>query len=341
MMKNFAAYPLIAALLSAQDVLHVKRLPPANEYRKSSEVLAGTVPPANTADVIPPNGAAAPVAAPPGYKANRDVPLDDNAQKALAIANEYVHRQTIPVAGKDGTVLYPYGALATIICATFRTCTIELEPDELLKTEQHADRSWDVHPWAQEQNGHLISTVTLVPHRIGSDSSLLLITDRRQYDLRIISKTSEYMPRVAFTYPDDSQEAMQAYRDKVALEMARKKAETVPHEPATKQVEVTYTKGYSLQGKKSFFRHEQHPWFWPLDVRDDGKGIDIELPAATQTVRAPKLMAVGPKGFEPINYDVQGNTYKTRTLFHKAALINGTGRKAQVVYITSPRGETK
>jgi hypothetical protein len=56
---------------------------------------------------------------------------------------------------------------------------------------------------AAGQGEESTSVIVLKPQEPGLDTNLLVITDRRAYYLRIVSKPQEYVARVAFRYPDE------------------------------------------------------------------------------------------------------------------------------------------
>lgn len=273
--------------------------------------------------------------APKGYKPLTDVELDHTTSKALALADSYLANPSVPAEGNDGRLRYVYGAgLATVVCAPLHLCTVELELGEVLNAKPTVsdELHWDVLEMAVGAGDATQTLITLRPHKSGLDDNLLITTDRRSYYLRIVSKPAQYMARVAFEYPSANSSNWVNYQVEVAARQAQKPA-------ADKQqpTPTTWTGGYRLSGKKHFLSGQQHPAFWPTDVKDDGKFVYIDLPELITHTRAPILMRCGPKGLEPMNYDVAGSQFIAHSLFEKAALITGTGKHSQVVYITSPR----
>ena len=47
--------------------------------------------------------------------------------------------------------------------------------------------------------------IVLKPQGPGLDTNLLITTDRRAYYLRLLSKSDDYVARVAFAYPDEEE----------------------------------------------------------------------------------------------------------------------------------------
>jgi type IV secretion system protein TrbG len=326
---------LCLALLFAQDVppplaVHRTAPPSQEELQKSIDALAsGEQVPAAVAVQSAVSGT--PQKAPRTYKPKTDVVLDDATKKALSMAHDYLDKPAVPVEGKDGRLRYTYGAgLPVIVTAPLHLTAIELQPGEIVKADQRADQQrWDVFPIMSGDQTMII----VRPLASGLDSNMLLVTDRRTYYLRLVSKPVDYMARVAFDYPESaSADKWQEYEAKVA-----DLKETHPPE-ISKSVEVVWTAGYQVHGKKSWFGREQHPNFWPTSVKDRDSSVHIELPDSIQRNRIPTLVRLGATGKqEPINYNIEGSTLITHTLFDRAVLVRGTGHKAEAVTIISPR----
>jgi len=65
--------------------------------------------------------------APKDYQPRIDVPLSSTALEAVRVSETWRAQQTVPASGKDGRVLFAYGAgLPVVVCAPLRVCTIEL-----------------------------------------------------------------------------------------------------------------------------------------------------------------------------------------------------------------------
>src|SRR4051812_10072309 len=80
-------------------------------------------PPTPGAPVLPnpqegPPLVALPEKAPKGYKIRTEVPLNSSTSAALSMATKFLERPNVPHEGKDGRLIYSYGAgLPTLVCA--------------------------------------------------------------------------------------------------------------------------------------------------------------------------------------------------------------------------------
>ena len=161
---------------------------------------------------------------------------------------------------------------------------------------------------------------------VGLETSLVVTTSRRTYHLKLRSHRTEYMPQVAFIYPEEAQAKWDAVRSREARE---REAQTLPHT------------GEYL-GNMSFDYEVSGVTRWkPVRVYNDGRKTIIDMPAAMAQTEAPTLLVVRKEGglFSDdetvlVNYRVQGDRYIVDTIFDKAILIAGVGRSQDRVTIT-------
>ena len=135
-----------------------------------------------------------------------DVMLTDTAKQAVQFSASWRAQQNQPAPGPDGRVLFAFGAgLPTVVCAPLRVCLIELQAGERLVGEPQIGDSvrWNVAPATYGKGDETTSVLVLKPQMLGLDTNLLITTDRRAYYVRLVSKTDDYVSRVAFQYNDD------------------------------------------------------------------------------------------------------------------------------------------
>jgi len=109
----------------------------------------------------------------------------------------------MPEAGKDGRVTYTFGAgLPTVVTSPMHISIVELEPGETLTTEPAIGDSvrWELLPGTSGKGTALQSLIMVKPHVSGLDTNLVVTTDKRTYYLRLISRETDYMARIGFSY---------------------------------------------------------------------------------------------------------------------------------------------
>ena len=258
------------------------------------------------------------------YKPPKDVALPATAKEALSVGQAWMTEKQMPAPGKDGRVLYTFGAgLPTVVCAPLRVCVLELEAGEKLVGEPHIGDSvrWMIAPATSGRPESATSMIVIKPQMTGLDTNLLVTTDRRAYYLRLISKADYYLARVAFAYPE-----AEALRWKTHLleEQQRKEALEASRVAGVESVENLYF-DYRITGGDENMR--------PVRVMDDGRKTFIQMTANAANREAPVLVVVGPNGPEMVNYRVKGDMYIVDRLFERGALILGAGKKARRVEV--------
>jgi type IV secretion system protein VirB9 len=262
---------------------------------------------------------------PRDFKPIKDVPLPDSAKEALAVGHAWLAEKQAPAPGKDGRVLYTYGAgLPTMVCAPLRVCVFEMEAGEKLVGEPQIGDSvrWIISPATSGRADFETSMIVVKPRQPGLDTNLLVTTDRRAYYLRLISKPDEYLARIAFAYPEE-----EVIKWKVQLakdDQQRKEERERSAHPTIEPAEDFYFE-YTIRGGDENMR--------PVRVFDDGRKTFIQMTANAAHRELPVLVVIDSDGPEMVNYRVKGDMYIADRLFERGALILGVGKKARRVEI--------
>lgn len=259
--------------------------------------------------------------APADFTPPKDVALSPTAKEALSVSQAWMTEKQTPAPGKDGRVLYTFGAgLPTVVCAPLRVCVIELEPGEKLVGEPHIGDSirWLISPASSGRAEFATSMIVIKPKQSGLDTNLLVTTDRRAYYLRLISKSDDYLARVAFAYPEE--EAIKWKLHFAEQEQRRKEELEATQIAPVESLEKLYF-DYRIEGGDENMR--------PIRVVDDGKKTFIQMTPNAAHRELPVLVVVGLSGPEMVNYRVKGDMYIVDRLFERGALILGVGKKAR------------
>jgi len=267
------------------------------------------------------------IGVPSDFKPKTDVQLTQTAKEAVQMSETWMAEHNQIAAGRDGRVLYSYGAgLPTMVCAPLRVCIIELQAGEKLVGEPNIGDSvrWNLSPASYGNGESATSVIVLKPQTAGLDTNLLITTDRRAYYLRLLSKPEDYVARVAFAYPGDD-ENERKWRIQVEQQKEQQRKTTRIAELPANAVESMHF-SYRIKGGDDVTR--------PVRVFDDGKKTYIQMNPAVKNREAPVLVIVGPDGKqEMVNYRVKEDLYIVDRLFERAALILGSGKKARKVEI--------
>ena len=269
-------------------------------------------------------------AVPKDFVEHKNIVLSQSAQAGVALSESLQSEKNMPVPTKDGRILYTYGVgLPTAVCAPFRVCTIELQPGEKMTGEPKIgdDVRWLVEPGTSGTGDAATPLLLIKPRQDGLDTNMVVTTDRRTYYVRLISKTTDYIARMAFNYPDDEKIKWDAYLQKQKQEEAEERAASRVDGIAPGGMDSLFF-DYEIKGS------DHDPSIRPIRVLDDGVKTYIVMSALAEHRELPTLVIHGVDGNEMVNYRVKGDTYIVDRLFDRAALLLGVGKHQEKVEIT-------
>lgn len=249
----------------------------------------------------------------PLLQGGKDPALNAKEWAAAKLAYGWISAEDKPTMGKNGQILYLYGAtLPTIVCAPLKVCDLELQPGERVKDLQVSDTvRWQASPGRSGPDGNETTHVLIKPTQVGIEGNMVILTDRRTYHLKLLARKSNWMPRVAFAYPEDISAEWQAYHGQEQAAQKRR----ILDGTGEKIDDLDF--GYELDGDA--------PWK-PVRVYNNGIKTVIEMPNTMRQTEAPALLVLDDDDDEQlVNYRVHGDRYIVDQIFTKAVLIAGVG----------------
>lgn len=231
------------------------------------------------------------------------------------------------ITGMDRSVTFAYGQnLPTVICAPLHVCELSLQPGESIQSLDVGDTTrWSVKlARTQNSEGQETSHIIVKPATIGIVTNLVAITDKRTYSIQLVSRHDRaWMPKIAFTYPDDQRANWDAYfnQNRTQQEATQLTGNTQPLQAAAR-----LDFNYHLKGDK--------PGWRPVRVYSDTSKTYIQLPATAKSDEIPVLLVLGPGNVEQlVNYRLDGDSFVVDKVIQKATLISGIGKNQQRVDI--------
>lgn len=224
----------------------------------------------------------------------------------------------MPLRGEDGAVEFTYGLeRPSVVCAVLHISDIELQPGETVSSVNIGDsRRWMVKSAVSGGNTqHLV----IKPLAVGLATSMVIATDRRTYHIHLRSTRDDYMARVRFVYADDAAVKLNL------MKQAVKKKRDDDTLPGTHEYLGNLNFDYEIKGKAGWK---------PVRVYNDGVKTILEMPMVMNQTEAPSLLIVQAGEQTLVNYRVQNNRYIVDSVFDKAILMTGVGRKQTRVTIT-------
>lgn len=250
---------------------------------------------------------------------NNETPLSERDHAALKYANQWLQGQRYPYRDGD-RVVYLYGSgQPTLVCAPLELCVIYFQPGErVVENGVHLGDSvrWLVSPAIGADDR---TQLVVKPVDVGLSTSMVAVTDRRTYHIKLISRRRDHMPGIAFKYPGDMAAQWAEYHQKAQQSKAH---QSTPEGVALADLDFNYR----VDGCDGCD-------FRPVRVYNDGQQTIIEMPRRVNHSDAPALLVRSGQGDQLVNYRLQNGKYIVDRLFNEAVLIRGVGRKQESVKI--------
>lgn len=236
--------------------------------------------------------------------------------KAMGISGNWRGGHGVVTKGADGKVIYLYGEVQpTVVCAPLQVCDIELQAGEAVRNVLVGDTvRWKVEPATSGTNGGQAVHLIVKPTEPGLNTSMVVTTSRRTYQIELKSDARRYMARVGFEYPEDVQAKLDA---------------------VNKQIEANTIPGAGVPAENlnfSFYVHGQARWR-PTRIYSDGTKTYIQFPGAMSSGDTPVLYVVNGGQNQIVNYRLKGNLMIVDYMIDKAILVSGVGSQSQKVSI--------
>jgi P-type conjugative transfer protein TrbG len=248
--------------------------------------------------------------------------LNPQQQRAVTLSNQWKNAPETPTLGDGGAVKFNFGGgLPTVVCAPLYVCDVSLQAGEIVNQVDVGDAlRWKVTPATSGNGNTAVTHLIIKPTDVGLSTNILIQTDRRTYNLLLISKKDNWMPNIAFNYPDEAQAQWAAYRQKQQTDKEPVK-DITNNDPAT-----GLNFNYRLSGKAYAWK--------PVRVYADASKTYIQFPAQVKNKEIPALVVMGDsQQLQLVNYRVQGDRFVVDQVIDRAALILGVGKHQQRVEI--------
>jgi type IV secretion system protein VirB9 len=258
-----------------------------------------------------------------------DLTLRDIDNRALELVKEYSKAGAAvpPIMGSSGAVVAAYSSYTPkVVCRPMYVTDIILQPGETVTGVHPGDPvRWTFTP-SKSGSGAMEQTHVLIkPLMPNISTNLIINTDRRTYQLDLVSDAKNFIPSLSFTYPADSLQQWDAF-------IADKKKE--------REGSAVLASGYSIDPEDLHLDYEirgKDTLRWkPIRVWDDGVKTYIQFKKGSvkKSVEAPILVVFEHKREVIVNYRAAVDMYIVDRVFDKAGLIIGTGAHQNRVVIT-------
>lgn len=246
-------------------------------------------------------------------------PEQNLTQDDVKILQQLAKNSKTPFQTNNNEVRFTYGAgNPTLVCSLLHVCDIALEPGENVVDIKVGDSlRWIIERSASGSEQGIIEHVTVKPTDLNLQSNLRIYTDRRTYYLDLKSSAQEYMPAVAFNYPESS---LKKY-NQIKQSLQEYTSKNVVSAGDNLQLISKLNFNYELSGDEQIM---------PLRVFNDGSKTYIQMPPEVFKQSLPALVAINQKGslFKEeqtalLNYRIVNQDYVVDSLPNNLRLILG------------------
>jgi len=244
-----------------------------------------------------------------------------NKMEIAQQTDNYVNNgQADIITRPDGTILYPYGlSEANLTAKRMMYTKIVLQEGEKIMSMAAGDTTrWNILPSYIGDTNSYTPVVLVKPFMGGLETSLSIITDRRDYDITIRSvDVGDYMTRIGFYYPQDKADSINVGLPPDKMDGAENKQPYIDIE------NIKYD--YHIKG--------DHRLSWyPISIFEDGNKVFIRMSDHVDHAQLPVFMALDQGGeTEMVNYRYYKPYYVIDNIFDRGVLILGTDKYRQMI----------
>jgi type IV secretion system protein TrbG len=277
--------------------------------------------------------------------AEKSLPLTPQQSESLRIAH-LAQSESAPVAGEHGRVLYTFGeGIPTVITAPEQLSEIDLEPGEQIQLDTRGLPMLDLGDWSHWTvtprligSGERAQAFLIVkPEFSGQETTLTVPTDKRIYYIRLLSEPHDYLPQVAFRYPEEDQKRkLQSFAAaQTAQHEGSKETDQSKHLKSLDTMRAAKSTAYDVVLNKGAKKHGQY--LRPAKVYDDGVHTFVQLSEAARYRDLPVLRLTSFTGPDSPNWHFSDKdlTYTIDSLTDQIELLSGAGRRQLRVTITN------
>jgi type IV secretion system protein VirB9 len=262
-----------------------------------------------------------------------DLTLREIDNRALELVKEFGEAKGAvpPASGVAGSVVIAYSSYTPkVVCRPMYVTDIILQPGEVVTGVHPGDTvRWTFSPSRSGPSGSEQTHVLIKPLMADISTNVIINTDKRTYQLDLVSSAKDFIPSMSFSYPDDSVKAWDSF-------MAEKKKE--------RESVTAISSGYAVNPEDLHLEYEirgKDSLRWkPVRVWDDGVKTYIQFRKGSvrRSVEAPVLVVFEHKKEVLVNYRAAEDMYVVDRVFDAGALIVGTGARQDRVVIKRLKG---
>ncbi len=262
------------------------------------------------------------------------------ANPALIMAyKSYQKTGKAPHVTTDGFEGFPYDPAQQIYisCQPLHICTLLFQEGELIKDISLGDTAnWEVKPmfvggtWPDGAE-----LLVIKPKATNLATNLVLTTDKRIYNIALVTSSTDYVRQAVFYYPADTDEAIQSAMSTALNQEAQNTQNVIASSQSANGTDINLNDvnfNYKISGAS--------PTWKPLRVFDDGTHTIIQFPSIVNSTELPALFVLDNGQDQLVNFRKKTESdgtvdYVIDRIFTEAVLVSGVGSDQVKVVITN------
>ena len=248
----------------------------------------------------------------PFYLMGNNYSLTTMEKKSLAMADEWINNNSMIKRQKDGSLSFYYGDnMPTLICRPLNATVIKLEKGEEVKGIKSGDsKRWDFDKVENAADGRTF--VLVKPTKANIMTNLIIFTDKRIYNIKLISSPTKWTPSISFIYDKDI--------SKSTLEK-----EEIDIKPQPKEIKIVKAKPKNKNTQKSKYIFESNGLWKPNNIYTKKGKTYINI--GSENVSNIRLYVLNKNRSETIKYYYKNNKLIVNSIIQKAILVKDSFTK--------------
>lgn len=240
--------------------------------------------------------------------------------------HQYLKTGSAPNILTDGFEKFAYnsGQQPIIRTSPFQETVISLEPGEKFTNVTTGDPNrWTYSAALSGMGSHQQQHILVKPSAADLSTNMVITTDRRIYNLRLVSSTDTLPTRtVSFWYPGEMVATLNA--------VSQQENTSVAEVPDVSLNNLNFNYGLASNTRRL-------PSWAPTRIFDDGSHTYIQFPEDMANRDMPALFVLNGNAKELVNYRSKAPYLIVDKIFKQAVLVIGVGRSQTSVMMTNKR----
>ena len=254
----------------------------------------------------------------------------------VAAYQKYQSNGQAPTVTTEGFKAFPYDPSQQIYiaCQPLHLCTILLEQGELIRDISLGDTAnWALKAMSVGDATSNAKLIVIKPKTDNLATNLLITTDKRIYNIALLTSNKDYVRQAVFYYPDETDESITAATNQALQAQAQQSQNVVASTNSGTNINLNNVNfNYSISGDS--------PTWTPMRAFDDGTHTIIQFPSTVNSGSLPVLFVLNNGEDQLVNFRKKTESdgmidYVVDQVFTQAVLVSGVGHHQSKVVITN------